>query len=113
MRYREMSAAGDYQFGTNTPFLANVPQAVAQAVQTRMRLLAGEWFLDTSIGLNTDLILGVRTQNTRDIEIKRQILETQGVNELLSYTSTVDGRSLIVTALLDTIYGQTTVTETL
>jgi hypothetical protein len=112
MRYRQLSATGDYQFGTGVLFLSNIPQAVAQAIQTRLRLLKGEWFLDTSQGLNTDLILGVRTQGTRDIEIKRVILETQGVKELLAYSSNVQGRSFIVTATVDTVYGQTTIMET-
>lgn len=111
MRYRQLSPTGDYQFGSGVLFLANSPQAVEQALLTRLRLLKGEWFLDTSIGLDTSLILGVRTQGTRDIEIKRVILETQGVQQLLSYVSSVNGRSLIVTATVGTIYGQATITE--
>lgn len=112
MRYRQFSSTGDYQFGTNTPFLIDSAAAVAQSIQTRLSLLQGEWFLDSQEGLAATRILGTQTQVTKDLEIQERILETQGVLEITEYESLVENRSLTVTATVSTIYGLTTITET-
>jgi hypothetical protein len=113
MRYRKQSADGDYVFGAQAQWLVNSPEAVAQAAATRMKLWAGEWFLDDREGLATDLILGYRTQATRDLEVQRRILETPGVKSILTYSSNVEDRAFTVNADIDTIYGQATIAETL
>jgi hypothetical protein len=52
MRYRKLDANGDYTFGGGSnDFLVNTPETVAQAVMTRLNLLQGEWFLDTTAGM--------------------------------------------------------------
>jgi hypothetical protein len=113
MRYRKMTDADDYMFGAGSTFLANTPETVAQAIRTRMRLLAGEWFLDTREGLNMENILGYGTQATRDYEVQQRILGTQGVLRLTNYSSVMDGRAFRVSATVDTIYGPTTIAEVL
>ena len=111
MRYRALDANGDYQFGRAGIFLVNTPQAVAQAVLTRLRLWTGEWFLNDQEGTDYEgRILGYGTQGTRDIEVKERIAGTQGVRTILSYKSTMSGRAFSVTALIDTPYGVATVT---
>lgn len=113
MRYRAMTPAGDYLFGAGSRFLVNTPETVKQAVQTRLKLYAGEWFLDNREGLELDLILGYGTHATRDQEVQQRILNTQGVNSLVTYSSSVNGRAFVVEATIDTIYGQTTLTQAL
>ena len=111
MRYRALDANGDYQFGRPGIFLVNSSAAVAQAVLTRLKLWTGEWFLDSTEGTPyLDQIIGYGTQGTRDIAIKQRILGTTGVNSILSYSSSVINRIMTVTVLIDTIYGQTTIT---
>lgn len=109
MRYRKLDAAGDYTLGTGSDFHVDTPAAVAQAVQTRLLLTAGEWFLDVTEGTpwNTQ-ILGKYTANSYDLVIKERILKTPGVVQLANYASTLDAakRQLSVTATIDTIYGQ-------
>lgn len=111
MRYRPLSATGDYTIGI--PFLVNSPQAVAQAVLTRLKLWLGEWFLDTSDGTPymTD-VLGERAGKTPDAAIKRRILGTEGVTQIISYLSAYDGntRTLTVTTTVQTLYSTTPVT---
>lgn len=112
MRYRKLDANGDYTLGSNA-FHVNSPDAVAQAVKTRLALWLGEWFIDTTDGTPwNEQILGKRlpTKNP-DAAIKQRILGTQGVTEITSYSSTFDGntRKLSVTAEINTIYGATTV----
>ena len=113
MRYRALGPTGDYQFGTGSPFLVNNTLAVAQAIKTRLQLMAGEWFLDQREGLDLGKILGYRTQGTRDFEVKHRILGTKGVLDLLSYSSQVEGRRFTVTATVKTLYGQISITENL
>lgn len=114
MRYRQLDKDGDYAFGSTTHFLANTPETVAQAILTRLRLFAGEWFLDTREGLDLTQIQGHNTQGTRDDEVKLRILGAKGVKSLLSYYSTVDANRLFtVFASVDTIYGAITFTEIL
>lgn len=117
MRYRQLSATGDYVLGRGpAEFYVDVPQAPAQAVLTRLRLLTGEWFLNVNEGTPyaTD-VLGYNTQATRDPAIRTRIVQTQGVKTLLSYSSTFDPatRKFTVHATVDTIYGQATLTQVL
>jgi len=109
MRYRALTADGDSTFCSgSTAFLVNIPATVAQAVLTRLRLLAGEWFLDFIEGTPYGSeVVGKGTTNTYDAAIQQRILETQGVIEITSYQSTLDGpiRKLNITATVKSVYG--------
>ncbi|KAF1003696.1 MAG: hypothetical protein GAK36_00204 [Pseudomonas sp.] len=117
MRYRKLDATGDYTFGGSAnDFLVNSPEAVAQAVLTRLQLLKGEWFVDTSDGTpwSTE-VLGEHTRATYDMAIRNRILGTSGVEQIDSYESDFDSstRTLSVTCTITTTYGTTTISETL
>lgn len=128
MRYRKLSESGDYQFGhSGGDFWRDVPDAVGQAVKTRLWLFRGEWFADTGDGTPwggfplSDLvvaqgqILGEWADQMRDLEIKRRILGTEGVQSLIDYSSAYDAaaRRLSISARISTIYGATSVAVTL
>ncbi|RQV01109.1 hypothetical protein [Burkholderia cenocepacia] len=116
MRYRKLDADGDYVFGGSAnDFLVNTPDAVAQAVLTRLRLLQGEWFLDTTAGMDWPSVIGKNTQGTADAAIRACILGTTGVTEITAYASSIDStsRTLTVTATISTLYGTTTIETTL
>lgn len=117
MKYRKLDANGDYTFGTGGDFFQNTQEAVAQAILTRLRLWKGEWFIDITDGTPwNEEVLGKRykTRNP-DGAIKSRILGTEGVLEIISYSSTFDGntRSLSVQCTVNTIYGQTAINEVL
>lgn len=112
MRYRRLHN-GDYVFGNDgcpfPEFYVNQPEAVAQAVQTRLLLFTGEWFLDTTEGTPySTAILGKGTQAIYDGAIKSRILGTPGVSALLAYGSELDTntRGLLVSATIMTVYSQ-------
>ncbi|QYY30230.1 hypothetical protein K2O51_22930 [Cupriavidus pinatubonensis] len=116
MRYRKLDADGDYAFGgQQADFYKDSPDAIGQAVLTRLRLARGEWFLDTTEGTLWDQVLGKYTGGTYDAAIRQRILGTQGVRELAAYSSTLNSetRALSVMATINTIYGTTTVQATL
>ena len=115
MRYRKLDANGDYALGPNV-FLTNSPEAVAQAVKTRLALWLGEWFIDTTDGMPwNEQVLGKRLPGKNpDAAIRQRILETQGVTEITSYSSSFEGttRRLSVAATVTTAYGEATIQTT-
>jgi hypothetical protein len=72
MIYRKLDADGDYTFGLQGGnFYKNNPEAVGQAVKTRLSLIQGEWFLDTNAGTPyNSQILGAGTVGTYDHAIQ-------------------------------------------
>lgn len=108
MRVRQLDADFDMTFGQGSlNFLVNSPEAVVQCAMTRLRLETGEWFLDVTEGTDyRTQVLGFGTLNTRDIEIRQRILGTQGVTDIVEYSSdTSVDRVFSVTALANTLYG--------
>lgn len=115
MKVRKLDENGDYSFGHgDSDFIKDTPETVAQSVKTRLLLLTGEWFLDVTSGTPwSTQILGEGTGSTYNSAIRSRILETEGVNSIVSYSSTLDRdkRELSVEATIDTIYGETTLTQ--
>jgi len=112
MRNRALSPSGDFQFGlSDAQFLVNSPEAVAQAVRTRLELRTGEWFLDLLDGTPyREKILGENTQPLYDQAIQERIAGTPGVLAITDYSSTLDrSRKLSVSATISTIYGIATI----
>lgn len=113
MRYRKLDENGDYSFGkSHHDFWQDVPDAVAQAVRTRLALWEGEWFLNTADGMTWNTrVLGKRTDKTRDPAIKARMLGTKGMLEIAQYSSNLDRdeRSFTVNANLTTIYSASTI----
>lgn len=109
MRVRPLSPLGDYTIGR--PWYVNNPQAVEQVVGTRLKLWAAEWFLDTSDGTPwLTEVLGERYGKAPDAAIKRRILGSPGVQQILSYSSSFSGsaiRTLTVNVTVQTIYSTT------
>lgn len=117
MRYRRQDDNGDYVFGQgSSEFLVDVPDAVAQAVLTRLKLVRGEWYLNADEGTPwLTQVLGEGTLDTYDLALQEVILDTPGVLQIDSYASVLDGatRALTVAAVLTTIYGETTINAVL
>ncbi len=117
MRYRALDQNGDYTFGQNgANILVNSPQTVAQAVRTRLGLIQGEWFLDTTVGTPyNSKILGMGKVSTYDAAIQGVIVGTQGVKRIKSYSSGVDPatRKASINCLIDTVYGETLINQLL
>lgn len=103
--------------GTVADFHIDTPDAVAQAVKTRLALWVGEWFLDVTEGTPwNEQVLGKRLRGKNyDAAIRQRILGTEGVLELADYTSSIDpnSRALSVAATITTAYGTTQISTTL
>lgn len=118
IRYRKLDENGDYVFGSPPSvqqFYIDQPEAVAQAVLTRLRLSAGEWFLDADEGTPyTQAILGFAPANVRDFAIRQRVLDTIGINEITTFGSQVtDTRDYTVSIEAQSIFGPVVIDNTL
>jgi hypothetical protein len=107
-KYRRLDSDGDYVVTGHTgDFHINTPAAVAQACRTRLLLFAGEYWLDTSVGVpwSTE-ILGVG-RTAYDTIIRETIIATPGVTAITAYSSSVGAarRALTISATINTLYG--------
>ncbi|CDH25717.1 hypothetical protein [Xenorhabdus bovienii] len=113
MRYRREDSNSDYSFGQgDNTFLINSPEAVAQAVKTRLNLWRGDWFLDTAEGAPyREAVLEKNYASA--MAIREHILGTEGVIEIISLDAKrdPDTRKMTLTATINTRYGKTTVTS--
>lgn len=117
MRVRKLSPSGDVMFGQGLAnFYINSPFGVGQKVVTRLKLIAGEWFLDQSVGTPwfTE-IFGYANPTIRDLVVKNVILTTDHVNEITSYSSSVNSatREYLITADIATDFGTTSISTSL
>jgi hypothetical protein len=114
MRYRKLDSNNDMVFGHGgADYLVNSPQTVAQAIFTTLRLLLGEWFLDTTKGVPWLTQVVGRQKNYDDV-VKNAIRGVQGVIEIQDYSSSLDplGRVLTINqATVITVYGPVTLTN--
>lgn len=117
MRYRILSEDGDMTFGSGSlNFFIDSPDAVAQLVLTNLKLWVGEWFLDLSEGTPfAQAVLGMNKKETATPAIRNVILNTNGVKSIISFSENIDPneRRYSFSAIIDTIYGQTTLTGVL
>ncbi len=109
MRYRKLSADGDYTFGNGQKdFWRDVPEAVGQACKTRLLLWLGEWFLDIEEGTPyMQGVLGKHSVELANTTIQDRVHGTQGLTDITNYVSAKnpDTRSFGVSFTIDTIYG--------
>lgn len=114
MRYRKHDKNGDYTFGSGlNDFYIDNAEGVAQAIDTRLKLWVGEWFVDVSDGTGwSQAILGKHSKNLYELTLRQRVLETYGVVSIQEFQSELDvnARKLEVGMLIDTIYGQTDLT---
>ena len=117
MRYRKWTDGQDIQFGHGqADYWTDDPMGVAQAVVSRLRLLAGEWFLDLAEGTPyVGGVFGKHTQESYDPVIRARILETEGVTAIVSYESVFNGetRAVAIFVEIDTEYGPAVIEEVL
>ena len=112
MKYRKLDENNDMTFGNQvSDFFHDVPDGVSQAIMTRLKMWAGEWFLNITEGTPYQAaILGNDTKQTIDPAIRARILETPGVISIdsLSVDFNEDDRICTISAIVSTIYGTAT-----
>ncbi|MDU2894447.1 MAG: hypothetical protein E7B53_04800 [Clostridium sp.] len=115
MRYRMLDIDGDYQFGKGQQNFTYGTYAVAQAIKTRLKLLKGEWWENTSEGLPLfEQIIGVNGSQDDlylvDSIIKERIIGTENVKSIESFKSEYINRAYTFSCVVNSKFGEVTVT---
>lgn len=86
----------DLAFENNNLVMVNGADEVAQNLRNELRFFAGEWFLDTDLGVPffEDVFKKNPDPAIIDAIFKNKILNTAGVIELLEYNLELNGRKL-------------------
>jgi hypothetical protein len=64
---------------------------VLNRIRTRLRLIRGEWFLNTQAGIPYfDEVLGRKDTGIFNLLIRQCILETEGVQSIYSFNRSID-----------------------
>lgn len=110
MKVRQLDGNNDAVFGNGAlDFLADSSDMVRQRIYTRLSVWRGEWFLDTTFGVDyQNKVLGKGTLNTAIFEIKAVILGTVGVNNIVTFSYTYDSikRELLINSTVNSEYGE-------
>jgi hypothetical protein len=113
IRYRRLDENGDYVFGRgSTQFYVDQTEAVAQAVDTRLALWVGQWFLNLSEGMPwRQSVVGRQRKAVADAAIRDRIARTLGVLGITDYDSHLDLRELTVHVGVSTVFGPVDLTR--
>ena len=110
MKYRRLSSTGDYSFGFgNTSFVTDL-EAVRQAIDTKLKLLQGEYWEDQNDGLPFfQQIAGNTDKDTIDLLVRQRILETPNVTGIQTFSSSIGtNRKYTASVSVNTAYGTVT-----
>jgi len=82
----------DLVFKNNDLALVRDADKLVQKLKQRLLFFQGDWFLDTSAGLPYFSDIFVKQPNINDVDsiFKVEIVETEDVQELLSFTSSFE-----------------------
>ena len=110
MKTRALNECNDIFLNGNRISVNQDAEQVAQKVKTKLLFYRGEWFLDITIGVPYFQQVFVKPALIGTIEslIKSQIINTEGVNKLTSFSSNFDrnDRKFSVSFTAETVYGE-------
>ena len=109
LTYRRLDERGDMVMGTGHDFLTG-REAIAQSIQTRLKLYEDEWweYDDGGLPMFTEILGLARTEANRaaiDRMIVARIADTVGVVAVRDYQSRYDGRKYLFSCAVETQYG--------
>lgn len=114
MRTRKLDENGDVVYGNGfRAYEVDTPLAVGLAVEFRMQLFLGEWFLNTGDGTPWDTdVLGKYTAAKRGPVLRARILGTPNVLTLDTFSTSTVGRAFNYLATVTTVYGNSSLAVT-
>ncbi|MEE3609710.1 hypothetical protein ACLQ90_11845 [Avibacterium paragallinarum] len=108
IKVRRLDHNHDWTFGQGRANYADHSEGIAQNVQCRLWSFANDWFLDLDHGLPWIEKMG-RSVDLSELEmqVKKQVLETEGVKQITHYQSRFDPNTRKLTLSINylDIYG--------
>jgi hypothetical protein len=105
MRVRALDVNHDWCFGKGKNSYLRDLDALKQNIKTRILSWKGNCFFALEDGVDWNNWFNIGTKTFLDLDIKRTILQTDGVIRMNSYISTITDRSIGMEVDLTTIYG--------
>lgn len=111
MIFRNLSELGDWEFGKGIQDFTAENKAIGLNIKTRIQSWVGDCFFDMDAGIDWLNRLGSKNQRTLlELDLKRIIIQSEGVVKLLSFDTNLNGRSFSASYSVQTIYS--TITDT-
>jgi len=109
---RALDANDDWTFGKGIANYLTNEDAIALNVRTRLRSWFGDCFFAVAEGVDYNNLLDIGTETLLNGDIRRVILQTEGVLRIETYESAINRttRAFSVDTTIVTIFGNVTVT---
>lgn len=113
MKTRALDINGDWQFGRGLQSYVTEKNALKQNISTRLKSWKNDCFFAMDDGVDWQNFLDIGMKQYLDIDIKRVVLQTEGVLRISSYTSTLDteNRAATIRVTIGTVFGMITIEE--
>lgn len=107
MRIRAIDENGDWEYGKGLQDYFLDLDAIKMNIETKLRSWKGDCFFDLAAGVDYNNFLDIGTKVFLDRDVKRVILQSEGVIKINSFSSVLDRgtRDLTIEVEIDTIYG--------
>ncbi len=107
MIIRALDSSNDWTFGKGIQNYLREVDALKLNIRTRLKSWKGDCFYSTAEGVDYNNFIDVCTKDFLDRDMKRVILQTEGVLKITEFISTLDrtSRELTIEARIATIYG--------
>lgn len=107
MRIRAIDENGDWKFGKGIQDYLLDLEGLKVNLKTRLKSWKGDCFFALTEGVDYNNFLDLGTKSFLDRDIKRVILQTEGVILIKTFTSTLDrdSRDLTIECNIVTIFG--------
>jgi hypothetical protein len=107
MIIRNSTESGDFTFGKGLSDYLTKQDAILHNVKTRLLQWKGDCFYAVAEGVDYNNLLDVGTKNLLDSDVKRVILQSEGVIKINNFESVLDNseRAYSSQATITTIFG--------
>lgn len=108
MKYRRLSLDRDYVFGFGNNCFVSGSDAVAQAIQTKLKMFQGDYWENLEDGLPFfQEIAGEKNVSAIDLLYQSRVLEVPNVTGIESFSSSLADRQYTATMTVTTSFGTT------
>lgn len=105
MKFRVLDSDGDWSFGAGRNNYASANIAIGLNIKTRLKMWVDDCFFDMTAGIDWYARLGSKNQRALlENDIKRIILQSEGVTGILSFETFLNGRNFTADYSVATIY---------